>query len=134
MWLSLKEILLSSEFDDEKVPQRQNPYLFRTREIMPEQQPQPNSSAKRSARFTELMNSPTRRQTPLGTDTAWALKLKDAVDTAVRELHVQVLSAKPIRMYDADNPNDMLIELDTDKGRLQAIRNRAGVHSFQWVE
>jgi len=101
---------------------------------MSEQPSQPSNSARRSARFAEMMNSPTRRPTPLGTDTAWALKLKDAVDAAVRELHVQVLSAKPVRMYDADNPNDMLIELDTDKGRLQAIRNRAGVHSFQWVD
>jgi len=110
------------------------PYPPRMSTAMSEQPSQPSNSARRSARFAEMMNSPTRRPTPLGTDTAWALKLKDAVDAAVRELHVQVLSAKPVRMYDADNPNDMLIELDTDKGRLQAIRNRAGVHSFQWVD
>ena len=93
------------------------------------------SSVRCTATLERLMEEvPCKRKTPIGTDTAWALKLKDAVDTAVRELHVQVLSAKPVHMYDADNPNDMLIELDTDKGRLQAIRNRAGVHSFQWVD
>lgn len=112
----------------------ETPYPPRMRTTMSEQPSQSSNSAKRSARFAEMMNTPTRRPTPLGTDTAWALKLKDAVDTAVRELHVQVLSAKPVRMYDAGNPNDMLIEMDTDKGRLQAIRDRAGVHSFQWVD
>src|SRR5688572_3783376 len=130
MWLSFKESPLSSEHGDitDRLLARTS-YPPGMSETMPEEpsQSDPKKSARRSARFAEMMNSPTRRPTPLGTDTAWALKLKDAVDTAVRELHVQVLSAKPLRMYDADNPNDMLIELDTDKGRLQAIRSRAGV-------
>ena len=87
----------------------------------------------RSQRFTDMLNAPVNRKTPLGTDTAWALKLKDAVYAAVRELHVEVLSAKPVQSYEAGDKNDMLFELDTNEGHLQAIRTRAGTHVFHWM-
>ena len=52
------------------------------------------SSKRRSTRMLQMLNDepPRRKHTPLGVDTAWALKLKEAINTAVRELHVQVLS------------------------------------------
>ncbi|HEY3319397.1 MAG TPA: hypothetical protein VGP72_02835 [Planctomycetota bacterium] len=89
-------------------------------------------AAKRSARFTELLNAPPNRKTPLGTDTAWALKLKDATCAAVRELHVQVLSAKPICTFVAHEDEDMLFELETDRGSVQAVRSRDGKYTFEW--
>jgi hypothetical protein len=94
----------------------------------------PSSGGSRSsARFFQRLSAPTRRSTPLGTDTAWALKLKDAVDCAERELNVQVLSAQPICSYEPSEPNDMMFELKTDKGTLQAIRSRQGRHTFNWT-
>ena len=90
-------------------------------------------SSRRSTRFVELLNSPSPRKTPLGVDTAWALKLKDAVNAAVRELHVQVLSAKPICSdTDAGDSGIMRFELETDRGQVEAIRNREGIYSFEW--
>jgi len=102
----------------------------------PSAQEEPESrrtSTRRSRRVTELLNEPCSRKTPLGTDTAWALKLKDAVAAAVCELHVQVLSARPVCAYAAGDANDMLFELETDRGKLQAIRTRAGKHVFNWL-
>ena len=90
-------------------------------------------SSRKSARFSELLNTPTSRATPLGTDTAWALKLKAAVDNAVRELDVQVLSAKPVCVFGPSDPNDMMFEMDTERGRLQATRSRSGEFSFKWM-
>jgi hypothetical protein len=79
------------------------------------------------------MNTPSTGHATVGTDSAWALKLKAAVDSAVRELDVQVLSAKPICTYNPDDPNDMLFEMETERGRLHAMRTRAGEHSFHFV-
>jgi hypothetical protein len=90
-------------------------------------------STRRSTRFVELLNSPSPRKTPLGVDTAWALKLKDAVNAAVRELHVQVLSAKPIcNDDDTGDSGIMRFELETDRGPILAIRSREGAYSFEW--
>jgi hypothetical protein len=91
------------------------------------------SSAIRTARFSELLSAPTSRLTPMGHDTAWALKLKAAVDNAVRELNVEVLSAKPVAVFDSSDANDMLFELDTERGRVQAVRSRSGEYTFKWV-
>lgn len=89
--------------------------------------------SRRSQRVTQLLNEPCNRKTPLGTDSAWALKLKDAVGAAVCEMHVQVLSARPVRVFAATELNDMLFELETDRGRLQATRTRTGSHIFNWL-
>lgn len=69
----------------------------------------------------------------MGTDTAWALKLKEAVDTAARQLRVQVISAKPCSSDTANPDTDMVFELDTDKGRVLATRQRSGAHIFTWM-
>src|SRR3954469_18060883 len=85
------------------------------------------TSARRSARFVELLNdSPRRKPTPLGVDTAWALKLKDAINAAARELHVQVLSAKPICTDVVSDSGSMRFELETDQGTVIATRHRDG--------
>lgn len=91
-------------------------------------------SGARTARFSDLLNAPASRKTPFGTDTSWALKLKAAVESAARELEVEVRSAKPIHVFDSNDPNDMLFELDTERGRVQATRTRNGEHSFKWVD
>src|SRR5438309_885153 len=84
-------------------------------------------SARRSARMVELLNdSPRRKPTPLGVDTAWALKMKDAINAAVRELHVQVLSAKPICTDGVSDSGNMRFELETDRGPIIALRHRDG--------
>lgn len=72
------------------------------------------------------------RQTPIGTDTAWALKLKTCVDTVARELHIDVLAAKPVKCFGAQDTRDMLFEVDTNRGPLEVIRNRSGQHTFNW--
>jgi hypothetical protein len=90
-------------------------------------------STRRSARVTDMLNSPQSRKTPLGLDTAWALKLKEAVDATVRDLHVEVLSAKPVRTFEPTDVNDMLFEIETSKGCLKVIRSRAGKHVFEWM-
>lgn len=90
-----------------------------------------SSSSRRSTRVVENLNAPSRRPTPLGVDTAWALKLKDAINAAVRELHVQVLSAKPI-CTDATDSGNMRFEMETDRGPVVAVRRRDGTHSFDW--
>jgi len=91
------------------------------------------TSSRRSARFSDLLSSPATRKPSLGTDTAWALKLKAAVDSAARELAVEVRRAKPICVPEATNPNDMIFELDTSKGKVQATSHRNGKISFRWV-
>jgi hypothetical protein len=90
-------------------------------------------STRRSARVTDMLNSPQSQKTPLGMDTAWALKLKEAVDATVRDLHVEVLSAKPVRTFEPTDVNDMLFEIETTKGCLKVIRSRAGKHVFEWM-
>jgi len=89
----------------------------------------------RSERLTSFLNSGPRKDTPLGNDTAWALKLKDAVASAVRELNVEVHAAKPVLTppQPATDHTDMVFELDTSRGRLQAVRSRTGTHEFQWL-
>ena len=91
------------------------------------------SPANRSARFSDLLNAPATRKTPMGTDTAWAVKLKAAVDSAARELDVEVHSAKPVCVFDSSDPNDMLFELETERGRVHAIRSRSGAYTFKWM-
>jgi hypothetical protein len=89
----------------------------------------------RSQRLTSVLNETSRHRTTLSGDTAWSVKLKDAVNSAVRELHVQVLSAQPV-IPDTPSvppPHDMVFEMDTDQGRLQAIRSHEGTHEFNWL-
>jgi hypothetical protein len=96
--------------------------------------PSSKSSARRSARFTELLNDspPRRKPTPLGVDTAWALKLKEAINTTARDLHVQVLSAKPICTDEVSDSGSMRFELETDRGVVIATRHRDGSYEFDW--
>jgi hypothetical protein len=78
-----------------------------------------------------LNDEPRRKPSPaLGVDTAWALKLKDAINATVRELHVQVLSAKPI--CEASDAGNMRFEMETDQGVVIAIRSRDGKYIFEW--
>jgi hypothetical protein len=68
----------------------------------------------------------------MGTDTAWALKLKETIDTAARQLGVQVISAKPIASDGSGSNSEITFELDTDKGPLRAIRHKTGAFTFSW--
>src|ERR1700740_954479 len=89
-------------------------------------------STRYNLTFERLMEQPVQRKTPMGTDTAWALKLKTCVDTVVKELHVDVLSAKPVRSFGEQDSRDMLFEVNTSRGALEVIRNRTGEHTFSW--
>ncbi|MEI6233911.1 MAG: hypothetical protein WCT04_12715 [Planctomycetota bacterium] len=91
------------------------------------------SSVRCTATLERLMEEvPCKRKTPIGTDTAWALKLKTCVDTTARELHIDVLAAKPVQCFGSSDPRDMLFELDTDHGPLEVTRSRSGQHTFNW--
>jgi len=80
-----------------------------------------------------MMDDSRRHKTPaLGNDTAWALKLKNCVDMVARDLHVDVLSAKPLQSFSAHDSRDMSFEVDTNRGRLQVVRDRSGQHSYEW--
>ena len=87
-----------------------------------------------SSNLAEVLNAHTEGKFLHQSDTAWALKLKEAADSAVRELDVEVIAAKPIFVDSPNGPNDMLVELDTNKGRLRAVRLQSGGHAFQWLE
>ncbi|HYF52153.1 MAG TPA: hypothetical protein VEJ63_22290 [Planctomycetota bacterium] len=93
----------------------------------------PSSRQSRSQRLTSVLNSRPKKDTPLGNDTAWALKLKDAVNTAVRELNVEVHAAQPVLSESTSDHADMVFELDTNRGRLKAVRSRQGTHAFEWM-
>jgi hypothetical protein len=86
-----------------------------------------------SVRLMAALNAPEKRPTALGSDSAWALRMKDAVDSAERELHVEVITAKPVLTHEPSRPTEMLFELDTNRGRVQAISSRVGTHQFNWL-
>ncbi|HLX62639.1 MAG TPA: hypothetical protein VKX17_15280 [Planctomycetota bacterium] len=90
------------------------------------------NSSRYNIAFERLMEEPVTRKTPMGTDTAWALKLKNCVDTVVRELRIEVLSAKPVRCFSEQDSRDMLFEVDTNRGQLEVIRSRTGQHTYEW--
>ena len=91
-------------------------------------------SSRRSValEFQQIFDAPSHIQR-LRSDSAWALKLKEAVDAAGRELHVQVWAAVPVYAYETEDPNDMRFELETDQGRLEVIRTRSGHMDFRWI-
>lgn len=90
-------------------------------------------SSRSNIALSKLMEEPRlQRKTPLGTDTAWALKLKTCVDVVARELHIDVLAAKPIKCFGRDDARDMLFEVDTSRGPLEVTRARSGEHTFNW--
>jgi hypothetical protein len=78
------------------------------------------------------MDEPVTRKTPLGCNTAWAMKLKDCIDAVAGQLGVKVLSAKPVQAYSPQDPRDMLFEVSTTSGELEVVRGRSGIHTFFW--
>ena len=95
--------------------------------------PKASSENRRSARLSKGLNATLPRSNTLNQDTAWSLRLKDAVDAAVRELNVEVLSAKPVMVPGPSQDNTMLFEIDTNKGQVQATRLNSGRHEFVWL-
>ena len=90
-------------------------------------------SARCNVTLERLMAEPaTNRKTPIGTDTAWAMKLKNCVDAVARELQINVLAAKPVRCFDPLDARDMLFEVDTSRGTLEVLRSRTGEHTYNW--
>lgn len=89
---------------------------------------------RRSTRSLEQLLNCTERKTPLGTDAAWAqLRLKECINIAIRDLKFDVIAAKLVQVYEPNDPNDMRFELETNRGRLQAIRSRSKRYSFRWL-
>ena len=90
-------------------------------------------SSRSTIILEKLMDDPRiQRKTPIGTDTAWAMKLKACVDTVAREFHIDVIAAKPVKCFAVQDPRDMLFEVDTSCGQLEVLRNRSGEHTFNW--
>jgi hypothetical protein len=80
----------------------------------------------------DLINVPVHNNGHMGSDTAWALKLKMCVESVARELHIDVLAAKPIRSFESHDSRDMLFEVVTNRGCLEVVRKRTGEHQFNW--
>jgi hypothetical protein len=96
--------------------------------------PKITPESRRSARLSKGLNGTVARSTPLNQDTAWSVRLKDAVDAAVRDLDVEVLAAKPVLVPGTPlEAQAMLFEIDTNKGQLQATRLGSGLYEFVWV-
>jgi hypothetical protein len=68
----------------------------------------------------------------LGTASA-QLRLKECIDIAARNLKFDVIAAKLVQVYEPNDHNDMRFELETRRGRLQAIRSRSSRYSFSYV-
>jgi hypothetical protein len=86
---------------------------------------------RRSSRLMNSLNTPLEGASAPGTDSAWALRLKDAVDTAIRELDVEVVSAKAVLAE--SQSQESVFELETNRGRLRAIRLPDGAFQFHWL-
>lgn len=81
----------------------------------------------------QLLNS-SERKVPQGIAAGWAqLRLKECIDIAARDLKLDVIAAKLVQVYEPNDPNDMRFELETIRGRLQAIRSRSRSYSFRWL-
>jgi hypothetical protein len=107
------------------------PYILEPKEVSEKRRP----TTRIIPPLDQLLQASVSRTTPaMGTDTAWALKLKTCIDDAVRKMHVEVHAAKPLCVYEESDSRDMLFELETDKGHLHAIRTRAGEHIFKWID
>ena len=62
----------------------------------------------------------------------WSVQLKAVSDEAARQLNVEVLSAKLVRVYDATDRDAALFELESSRGLVHAILSRSGQYTFFW--
>lgn len=62
----------------------------------------------------------------------WSRKLKAVEQAAAEKFHVDILSVRMLRMYEAENHNEALFALETDRGIVHGILKRDGRHEFYW--
>jgi hypothetical protein len=80
-------------------------------------------------RAAKLQTSPAydSRRIPL-----WSAHLKSVTEEAIRQLNVEVLSARLVRIYDATDRDMALFELESPNGTIQAMLSRNGEYTFFW--
>jgi len=80
----------------------------------------------------ETSVQPRRRLSSARINTEFVSRLKSVTDAAIRELNVEVRSAKVLEAYDETDRDMALFELDTERGPIRAILSRSGQYSFFW--
>jgi hypothetical protein len=86
----------------------------------------------RSQRLTSILNARTRDSHIMGGDCAWAAVFKAVIDSAARELSVEVHSVKPTAGQPISN-DPTSFELATSKGAVRATRNDNGKFQYEWL-
>ena len=89
-----------------------------------------NSAHRSSARLASLLGVMHERKTSTQTESGWSLRLKQVSEAAVRELSVQVISARLAHVYDPTDRDVALFHLETNEGRIKAALSRTGEYSF----
>jgi hypothetical protein len=75
---------------------------------------------------------PRRRLSSTHINTELVSRLKNVTDAAIRELNVEVRTARVLEAYDETDRDVALFELDTNRGQIRAILSRSGQYSFFW--
>lgn len=88
----------------------------------------------RHLRVEQLINEPVLTNRHVGSDSAWAMKLKLCMDAVAQKYQIPVISARATQCYDREDPRDMCFTVQTACGELEVIRNRAGEHEFHWKQ
>lgn len=113
--------------------------------MQPQPQPLPEGSAPKISTPREkglasrsglarVFGFPSARETQqqAASDSNWALKLKQVSEAAAKELQVEIVSARLIHLYEDTDRDAALFELESERGKIQAILSRAGTYSFFW--
>lgn len=90
------------------------------------------AKAPDSARLAALLGVPHGRPTASQSEAGWALKLKQVSEVAAKDLGAEVVSARLVHVYEYTDRDAALFELETDRGRVQAILSRTGEYTFFW--
>lgn len=92
------------------------------------------ANSRTTRRSLEQLLDFSERRTPVGTAVGWTQsRLKECIGIAVRDYKFDVFAAKLIQLCETNDAIDTRFELETSRGRLQAIRSRSGSYSFRFV-
>jgi len=78
------------------------------------------------------VTQPRRRLSSTRINTELVSRLKNVSEAAIRELKVEVRSARVVEAYDETDRDVALFELETNRGQIRAILSRSGQYSFFW--
>ena len=91
-------------------------------------------SAHASGKLARIFGLPSAHESsPLAASyTHWTLKLKEVSEAAAKALDVEVVSVRLIHVYEQTDRDAALFEIDSGRGKVQAILSRSGEYSFFW--